>query len=235
MAGDSATFDQGIRKAAFAPFRTALFLGLAVVIVVFGRMVIDLVWTGADPANVVRTSEALRAEVISANDLPAVWGAPSARALRWALVAHDWFYVRTGIDRLLLSEPQALTLPEAAWRRGMDTMLAQPRWQAVMIGTQTLAARAALLPSALPTLALAYGLALLDGWIARSVRRSAGGRESATRYHRAKYLHATLITLVLVAWFWWPEQIDLMHLTLAMAASGACLLRIQVKFYKKYL
>lgn len=235
MAGDSATFDQGIRKAAFAPFRTALFCGLAIVVIVFGRMVIDLVWTGSDPANVSRARVALAAEIVGAETLPGVWGAPADRALRWALVAYDWFYVRTGVDRVLLATPADLTSPELVMRRGMSTMVAQPRWQAVMVGTQMLAARAALLPSILPTLTLAYGLAILDGLIARSVRRSAGGRESATLYHRAKYMHASLATIMLVAWFWWPDQIDVERMAIPMAFLGAVLLRIQMKFYKKYL
>ena len=72
MAGDSASFDQGIRKAAFAPFRTALFCGLTFVVIVFGRMVIDLVWTGADPANVSRARAALAAEIVEAETLPGI-------------------------------------------------------------------------------------------------------------------------------------------------------------------
>lgn len=235
MAGDSATFERGIRKAAFAPFRTAAFCAMTFVVIVFGRMVIDLVWTGADPGTVGQARAALAAELVEAESLPRVGGAPADRALRWAHVAYDWFYVRTGVDRLLLASPTDLTSPELAMRRGMLTTVAQPRWQALMLGTQMLAARAALLPSMLPTLALAYGLAILDGLIARSVRRSAGGRESATLYHRAKYLHVSLATVALVAWFWWPSHVDLTTLVIATVVIGATLLRIQLKFYKKYL
>lgn len=235
MAGDSATFDQGIRKAAFAPFRTAAFCVMTVVVIVFGRMVIDLVWTGSDPSNLHQAREALTAELAEAESLPDVAGAPADRALRWALVAYDWLYIRTGVDRVLLTTPADLTSPELAMRRGMSTVVAQPRWQAVIVGTQLLAVRAALLPSIIPTLALAYGLAILDGLIARSVRRSAGGRESATLYHRAKYIHASLATVALVAWFWWPSHVDLTTLVIAAVVAGATLLRIQLKFYKKYL
>lgn len=235
MAGDSATFDQGIRKAAYAPFRTLFFCGLTIVVIVFGRMVIDIVWTGSSQEQVAHARSTLAAELVAADGLPDVWGSPADRALRWAAIAYDWFYVRTGVDRLLLGTPLDLTSPELAMRRGMTTTVAQPRWQAVMLGTQQIAARAALLPSLTPTLALAYALAILDGFIARSIRRSGGGRESATLYHRAKYTHASLATIALVAWFWWPGRIDPLALTVAIAGIGAALLRIQLKYYKKYV
>ena len=234
MAGDSATFDRGMRKAAFAPLRSLVFLGVTITVLVLGRMVVDLVWTGSDPANVATLNQALLSEVASSKRLPSILGTTPERAVRWAGKAYEWLYVVTGVDRVLVTPPQELSMPEAALQRGMRTALAQPRWQAVMAGTQTIAARAALLPAAIPTLALCYTLAILDGLIARSVRRAAGGRESATRYHRAKYLHATLASVLAMIYFWWPARIDIGCIALILAAAGGLLLRVQVKFYKKY-
>ena len=234
MAGDSASFDRGMRKAAFAPLRALAFSALALAILLFGRMTVDLVWTGSDPAKVSTLHQALFAELDAARQLPPVWGPAPERARRWAVAAYEWLYVVPGIDRLLASPPEQLSSPEVAMQRGMKTALAQPRWQAVLLGTQALAARAALLPTALPTLALAYTLAILDGLIARSIRRAAGGRESATRYHRAKYLHATLASVLVMLYFWWPTRVELSHVALILAVAGGLLLRVQVKFYKKY-
>lgn len=69
-------------------------------------------------------------------------------------MAYEWTYKKTGIDQTLVA-PNFSEI-EQAFRRGMDTTLAQPHWQAVMIGTQTLAVRAAMIQTMLPTLALAY-------------------------------------------------------------------------------
>ena len=219
----------------FAPFRSFLFLLLVAAVLVFGRMAIDLVWTGSDPLRVQRAQYGHVIVLANANTLPSLWGSPAERGQRWARAAYEWLYIRTGVHRVLLIDPEALSGPEQAVRRGADTLVARPHWQAAMLGTQTLAARAAMLPSAAPTLALAYLLALLDGLVARSVRRAGAGRESATRYHRAKYTHVSLLTLILLVWFWWPEPLDLTTLTLTAAVFGAILLRIQLKFYKKYL
>lgn len=223
-----------MRKAAFAPLRALAFTALVLAILLFGRMTVDLVWTGSDPAKVVSLHQALFAELEAASQLPPVWGPAPERAMRWAGAAYGWLYVVPGIDRLLASPPEQLSMPEVAMQRGMKTALTEPRWQAVLLGTQALAARAALLPAALPTLALAYALAILDGFIARSIRRAAGGRESATRYHRAKYLHATLASVLVMLYFWWPVRVELSHVALILAVAGGLLLRVQVKFYKKY-
>lgn len=235
MAGDSATFDQGLRKAISAPFRLLIFIGIAIVVIVFGRMVIDLAWTGADTARLDAAQTMLRAEIVAADSLPQVGEAASERALRWAIVSYEWMYIKTGVDRTLIATPSDLTEPEKAMRRGMNAAAAQPHWQAVMIGTQILAVRAAVLPSALPTLLLAYLLGLVDGGVARWVRRASGGRESSTIYHRAKYSHVVIATILLMVWFWAPIGMELWQLTAAIALFGAGMLRTQMKFYKKYV
>lgn len=235
MAGDSATFDRGMRKAAFAPLRGLAFVALVSSILVLGRMTVDLVWTGSDANKVASLQQALVAELRSTAQLPEFLGSASERATRLARFGHAWLYVSTGLDRILTSDPNSLSLPEIAMRRGMDTTLAQPRWQAMMVGTQLLLVRLAALTTAIPTLALAYGIGLLDGLVARSVRRSSGGRESATRYHRAKYLHASLVSMLLMFYFWWPERVELSHIVLILAVAGGVLLGVQAKFYKKYL
>lgn len=235
MAGDSATFDRGMRKAAFAPLRGLAFVVLVSSILVLGRMTVDLVWTGSDANKVAGLQWALVAELRSTAQLPEFLGSASERATRLARSGHAWLYVSTGLDRVLTSDPNSLSLPEIAMRRGMDTALAQPRWQAMMVGTQVLLVRLAALTTAIPTLALAYGIGLLDGLVARSVRRSSGGRESATRYHRAKYLHASLVSMLLMFYFWWPERVELSLIVLILAVAGGVLLGVQAKFYKKYL
>lgn len=235
MAGDSATFDRGIRKAIVGPFRSAFFLLVALMVLIIGRMIVDLVWTGSDPVRLQQAYEDLQVEATSAATLPEIGGSASERAERWSRATYEIVYGRTGVDRVLVADAQLLTSPELAIRRGAYSVAAAPHWQAVMLGTQTIAVRAALVPVALPTIAVAYLLAMLDGLIARAIRRAAGGRESATLYHRAKYFHVSLLSLALLVWFWSPIRIDLVSATPVVAATGALLLRIQLKFYKKYV
>lgn len=235
LAGDNATFEQGIRKAISAPFRTAIFLMIASLVIVVGRMLIDFAYTGSDPESLAAAREALREEIIAADQLPHVFGSPTERALRWALAAYELVYVTTGLDRSLVATPADFTEPEKALRRGVEAAAAQPHWQAVMIGTQLMAVRAAVLPALIPTLVLAWCLAFMDGAVARWIRRACGGRESSTIYHRAKYLHVLLGTLLLVVWFWSPVRLELWQLGLSFVVLGTLLLRIQLKFYKKYI
>lgn len=236
MAGDTATFERGARKAITAPFRTVLFLGLAILIAVGGRMLIDLGYTGSDPERIDALRETLVTEIMTADDaLPHVFGSPSERAMRWAMRAYDILYVKTGLDRSMIATPSDFTELDRAVRRGVDAAAAQPHWQAMMLGTQLLAARVALLPAILPTLLFAWIIGLADGAVARWLRRAGGGRESSNIYHRAKYFHVALFTLALVAWLWAPTRLELWQLAVGLALIGAILIRIQLMYYKKYL
>jgi hypothetical protein len=231
--GGSATFHHGLRQAISAPFHVAMFIGVGILVIVIGRMLIDLFITGADPASLAAAQAALRHEILMTAHLPNVGGPAAERALRWAVISYEWLYQKTGIDQTLVAPN--ITEIEQAFRRGMNTALAQPHWQAVMIGTQTLAVRAAMIQTMLPTLALAYFVALTDGLVARWIRRASGGRESSTIYHRAKYFHAVGVTLLLMAWFWYPWSFDFELAALVMAIAGGILLRLQLMFYKKYV
>lgn len=211
----------------------AMFIGVGVLVIVMGRMIIDLFITGSDPASLAAAQAALCHEIIMSEHLPDVGGPAAERALRWAVTAYEWMYKKTGIDQTLVA-PNFTEL-EQAFRRGMDTTLAQPHWQAVMIGTQTLAVRAAMIQTMLPTLALAYFVAIFDGIVARWIRRVSGGRESSTIYHRAKYFHAVGVTLLLMAWFWYPGNFDFKLATIIMAVAGGILLRLQLMYYKKFV
>ena len=224
MSGSSATFQHGLRQAISAPFHVAMFIGVGILVIVMGRMIIDLFITGSDPASLSAAQTALRHEIIMSEHLPDVGGRAAERALRWAVTAYDWMYKKTGIDQTLIA-PNISEL-EQAFRRGMDTALAQPHWLAV---------RAAMIQTMLPTLALAYFVAIFDGLVARWIRRVSGGRESSTIYHRAKYLHAVGVTLLLMAWFWYPGHMDFELVTLVMAIAGGILLRLQLMYYKKYV
>lgn len=232
MAG-SPTFHHGLRQAVSAPFHIAMFIGVGLLVIVMGRMIIDLFITGNDPVSLAAAQEALRREILLTERLPDVGGLATDRALRWAITAYDWIFLKTGIDQTLVA-PNISEL-EQVFRRGMNAAIVQPHWQAVIIGIETLAVRASMLQTMLPTLGLAYLVAVIDGLVARWIRRASGGRESSTIYHRVKYFHAVGVTLFLMAWFWYPGGFDLWLATLGMTIYGGILLRMQVMFYKKYV
>lgn len=233
MAGSEATFQHGLRQAISTPFYVAQFLGIGFTVILVGRMLIDLFITGSDPAGLQAAEQALYRELALTQTLPDVGGPASERALRWAAIAYDWLFLKTGVDKTLIAPD--ISQIEYVFRRGMNSALTKPHWQAMMMGVQSLAIRASMIQSMLPTLALAYTLAIVDGLVARWVRREAGGRESSTIYHRAKYFHAVGLTLFVMAWFWYPQGFDFWFATAVIAVMGGVLLRMQLMFYKKYV
>jgi hypothetical protein len=67
--------------------------------------------------------------------------------------------------------------------------------ETAMVGTQLLGVRFAILMRFLPLLLLLYAVGTVDGLTERAIRRSCGGRESASLYHRAKYLQMAVLGL----------------------------------------
>ncbi|MDX9943325.1 MAG: DUF4400 domain-containing protein [Azonexus sp.] len=236
MAGDSSTFERGITKAITSPFRTALFLAIAVLVIVMGRMAIDMGYTGSDPERIEALRSTLNDELDKADaHLPHILGSPSERAARWSAIAYDLIYVKTGLDRSMVATPSDFSELDLAVRRGFEAAAAQPHWQAMMLGTKLLAVRSSMIIILLPTIAFAWALGITDGVVARWKRRSSGGRESSTIYHRAKYSHVTFATIGVIVWLWLPVQVQIWQLGLFLAIIGSSLLRVQIQFYKKYI
>ena len=71
--------------------------------------------------------------------------------------------------------------------------------------------------------------------IIKAIRRSCGGRESASLYHRAKYLQMAVLGLGGVIVLVWPGPIPWLWVAVAMAVSSAMLARGQWAYYKKHL
>jgi hypothetical protein len=233
VAGSEATFQHGLRQAISTPFYLAQFLIVGFTVVLVGRMLIDLFITGSDPAGLQAAEAALRRDIELTHWLPNVGGPATERALRWAAVAHEWLFMKTGIDQTLIA-PDVSEL-EYVFRRGMSAAVTKPHWQAAMLGVQTLVVRASMLQTMLPTLALVYGVAIVDGIVSRWLRREGGGRESSTIYHRSKYLHTVGATLFVMTWFWYPGSFNFWFAASVMIAMGGLLLRTQLMYYKKYI
>jgi hypothetical protein len=87
----------------------------------------------------------------------------------------------------------------------------------------------------LPFLLLLYAVGTADGLTEGAIRRSCGGRESASLHHRAKYLQMAVLGLGGVALLVWPGPVawELCAGLLVFVTGG--LLRLQWAFYKKHL
>ncbi|MBK1982626.1 DUF4400 domain-containing protein [Achromobacter xylosoxidans] len=105
-----------------------------------------------------------------------------------------------------------------------------------MHAVELLGVRLMLLFSALPALALLLAVALIDGLVARYVRRECGGHESATRHTRAKrLLNRGIVPMVAVVWLIVPAPMSLAMFFFPVAVGGAALVWVMAKYFKKYL
>ncbi len=84
-------------------------------------------------------------------------------------------------------------------------------------------------------LGLVYLVATADGLTQRAIRRAAGGRESASLYHRAKHLQLALLATALLIYLFLPASVDVRWIGLPLAATLAILTRLQWAYYKKHL
>ena len=104
-----------------------------------------------------------------------------------------------------------------------------------MVGTQLLGMRFAMLMRFLPLLMLLYAVGTVDGLTERAIRRSCGGRESASLYHRAKYLQLAVLGLSGVALLVWPGSVPWGLCAGVIVVVTGGLARQQWAFYKKHL
>jgi uncharacterized membrane protein len=106
----------------------------------------------------------------------------------------------------------------------------------VMDGVRLFGIRAAMLAMTVPQFTLAMVVAVADGLVARYVRRSQGGHESATRYHHAKgLLMFGLIPVVAIVWLVAPVELPIDALFWPASVAMVLALWTMARFYKKYL
>lgn len=150
-------------------------------------------------------------------------------------LAYDMVFVWTGLEGAYLRALSGTTADalDASLYRWMITH-AQSLEVAMQI-TRLYGAKLAMLVASLPLFLLAYVVALVDGLVARYIRRQGGGRESAFLYHRSKWFIVMLLgTLALFALLL-PLQYAPRWVLPAAAVVIGFAARLQWAFYKKYL
>jgi len=237
LASRNASFHEGgFAGTLLAPLKlafalTLIFLGILVAAWFVDWIFAFKVW----PEGIDRLKSILAADLAHARDLAAwqggVPGAPTGTAnfLYWVVFRF------TGIHDMGMrfAEGAALSIPDTIVR---NTYIAnREAIEVAMIGTQLLAVRLATLALMAPLLGLVYFAATADGLTQRAIRRAAGGRESASLYHRAKHLQVALIAIGLLATLLWPGTTDVRWIGLPLAAALGTLARLQWAYYKKHL
>jgi len=237
MASSDASFHRrGVAGILFSPLKwwfvtMLLLIALIVTAWIVDWVLVTRVWTDG----VSHLQQALMLELARAERIGEVWNGYPAFARAVANGIYELIFGLTGIQDMgrRFAESAPVSIPDTVLR---DTYIAN--YEAIrvaMIGTQLFGLRLASLTVAIPALLAAYVVAVIDGLMGRAIRRAAGGRESASLYHRAKHLQLVLAIMLAVARLLIPSPALPDWLWMAGVAVIALLARLQWAYYKKHL
>lgn len=106
--------------------------------------------------------------------------------------------------------------------------------QLLMLVTQLVGVRIAMLLQAIPLVILGSLLGAVDGLVRRGIRRATRSQESASLYHHAKYLQVWFATTTGVLVILWPSQLDIPCAGLLLSVALGMLNHWQWTLYKKH-
>lgn len=233
MASRAATIHGGYSGALLAPFRHLVYLMLLLAGLLMAAWVIDALLVFKFWDDGIRPLEA--AITTTATAIRGPYGIPTLRAqgAAWATGLYRALFIASAIEPVITADPHQLTPFDQTVQRLFVSML--PALQVAMLATKLYGLRLALWLSAILPVVLGYAVGMIDGLVERSIRRYAGGRESATLYHRAKYATASVVGLWLFLNVCVPMTLDLQDWSWVVAAVIGVLSRLQWKYYKKYV
>jgi hypothetical protein len=214
----------------------AFSLGLGLVVILVVAWSIDWVFVSRVwPEGVDWLRRQLAADLGHGIALAALQGGGAGEITGPANFLYGLVFEATGIHDMGLrfADGAALSIPDTVVRRSY--LANRGAIETAMIGTQLLGVRFAILLRFLPLVLLLYMVGTVDGLVERAIRRSCGGRESASLYHRAKYLQMAVVGLGGVIVLVWPGTIAWLWVAGAMAGTSAMLARAQWAYYKKHL
>ena len=117
------------------------------------------------------------------------------RAAALARSLHAWVFERSGLTRRIqaLSDGAGGTLDQRLAGAGAGVFDdGGEGWQLAILGLYFFGVRLICVAALAPLLAGAYLLGFIDGLVARAIRIAGAGRESASLYHRAKWVLAVV-------------------------------------------
>ena len=237
VASKNASFQEGsLAGVLLSPLKLAFALGLGMVGILLVAWSIDWVFVSRVwPDGLDRLRSVLADDLGHGIMLAARQGREASEITGIANYLYGLVFEATGIHDMGLrfAEGASLSIPDTVVRRGYLANL--EAIETAMVGTQLLGVRFATLVRFLPLMLLLYAVGTVDGLTERAIRRSCGGRESASLYHRAKYLQMAVLGLGGVALLVWPGAVAWEpYVGLIVLVTGG-LARLQWAFYKKHL
>lgn len=237
MTSRNAAFHEGVLAGVLlSPLKLAFSLTLGLVMILLCAWVIDwLLVFKFWPQGIERLRGLLTHDLAHGIALSAKQGSSANVITVPANALYAILFEASGIHEMgrNFAVSAALSIPDTIVRRGY--VLHREEIETAMLGTQLLGVRVAILARFGPLLLILYAVGAADGLVQRAIRRSCGGRESASLYHRAKYLQLAIlglggITLLLypvpLRWHLW---VTLGGLLLSVLASA------QWTYYKKHM
>ena len=166
------------------------------------------------PQGIERLLDLLAHDLAGGIALAARQGAGAGVITTPANALYSIVFEATGIHDMgtQFANGSALSIPDTIMRRSYVSH--REGIEAAMVGTQLLGVRAAILARFAPLFVLLYVVGAADGFTQRAICRACGGRESASLYHRAKYLQLAVLGLggvALLIWvrLFWNEDIQI--------------------------
>jgi len=237
VASKNASFHDGpLAGVLLSPLKLAFALGMGLVGILLVAWSIDWVFVSRIwPDGLGRLRSMLADELGQGVMLAARQGRDAGEIIGPANFLYGVVFESTGIHDMGLrfADGGALSIPDTVVRRSY--LANREAIETAMVGTQLLGVRFATLMRFLPLLLLLYAVGTADGLTERAIRRSCGGRESASLYHRAKYLQMVVLGLGGVALLIWPGPV-LWEVwgPLGVALTGG-LASVQWGYYKKHM
>ena len=237
MASRNTSFHDGpLAGVLLSPLKLAFSLGLGLVAILLVTWSVDWVFVSRVwPDGVDRLRGLLAADLAHGIALAARQNRGAGEITGPANLLYGLVFEATGIHDMGLrfADGAALSIPDTVVRRSY--LANREAIETAMVGTQLLGVRFAILIRFLPLLLLLFAVGAVDGLTERAIRKSCGGRESASLYHRAKYLQMAVLGLGGVLVLVWPGSVAWELCTGLIVFGTGWLSQRQWAFYKKHL
>jgi hypothetical protein len=219
-----------------SPLRLAFSLALGLVALLLCGWIVDWVFVfKVWPHGTERLRVLLAHDLAGGIALATQQGAGAGVITAPANALYSIVFEATGIHDMgrQFANGSVLSIPDTMLRRSYVSH--RESIEAAMVGTQLLGVRAAILARFAPLLLLLYAVGAADGFSQRAIGWACGGGESASLYHRAKYLQLAVLGLGGVALVMWlgPVRWDFCVSLVAALAGG--LASMQWAYYKKHM
>ncbi len=228
--------DGALARVLLAPFKLgfALTLGLAGLLLVAWTVdwvFVAYVWHG----RVEGLRDLLIRELVAGTQLAGRQGASVAAVTAPANGLYALVFEATGLHEMAQSFARggSLSIPDtvvrSTWIAGHEAI------EVAMLGTQLLGLRAGIFARFLPLLVLLYAVGAAEGLSQRAIRRAQAARESASLYHRAKYVQVVVLALGGAVVLVWPSPVAWALYAVVGAVVVGVLAAWQWAFYKKHV